>query len=769
MSELLYQKEAKNWNEALPTGNGMLGAMIFGGTRTERIQVNEDSVWSGGFRERVNPDARSHLEEVRTLLKNGEIRKAQKLAEQSMYATYPHMTHYQTLGDVWIHFANEKEKQKVIYVNDVFPMVVTEKPELENYCRKLDLDTALGSVAFQKNRQWQKREFFTSVSANVLVYRIQTEQSEKLNLQFELTRKDNRHGRGASYCDGLSGEGDDSIYLFGGQGGRKGIDFVLAAKVESFGGRQYRMGGRIVVEDAEEVILYVTARTSYRSEDPRKWCREVLSQAVLKDYEALKKEHEQEYKKWFDTCRLVLEQDEKKSELPIPERLERLRQGEEDDGLINTYYDYGRYLLISSSRPDSLPANLQGIWNEEFSPSWGSKYTININTQMNYWMAEKSGLSELHMALLKHLKKMYPHGKKVAQEMYGARGFCCHHNTDIWGDCAPQDNNMSATIWPMGGAWLCLHLIQHYEYTKDQKFIEEYFEILRDAVLFFLDYMVKDENGNWVTGPSSSPENLYQSETGEYGTLCIGPTMDLEILTELFQGYLRICESCDLQDDISGEVYQRLKGMPGLKVGKYGQIQEWQKDYDEVDPGHRHISQLFGLYPGNQIRMDQTPELAKAAKVTLERRLENGGGHTGWSKAWIILFYARLWDGENAWKHLKELLKNATLDNLFDNHPPFQIDGNFGGACGLLEMLVQDYGDEVYLLPAIPKTFPDGTLEGIRLKKGFLLSMNWKNGKIEKVQLKAQRDGQAHLILDGAAKQEINMKEHEEKVIEGMK
>lgn len=768
MSELLYRKEAKNWNEALPTGNGMLGAMVFGGTRTERIQVNEDSVWSGGFRERVNPDARSHLEEVRTLLKNGEIRKAQKLAEQSMYATYPHMTHYQTLGDVWIRFSDEQEKQKVIYVNDVFPLVVTENQKFEKYCRKLDLETAIGSVDFQKSGQWQKREFFTSAPANVFVYRMQAEQPEKLNLQIELTRKDNRHGRGASYCDGVSVEGD-SIFLSGGQGGRDGIDFILAAKVESIGGKQYRMGGRIVVEDAEEMILYVTARTSYRSEEPRGWCKNVLSQAVLKDYEALKNEHVQEYKKWFDTCRLVLEQDESKSELPIPERLERLRQGEEDDGLINTYFDYGRYLLISSSRPDSLPANLQGIWNEEFSPSWGSKYTININTQMNYWMAEKSGLSELHMALLKHLKKMYPHGKKVAEEMYGARGFCCHHNTDIWGDCAPQDNNMAATIWPMGGAWLCLHLIQHYEYTRDQKFLEEYFEILRDAVLFFLDYMVKDENGNWVTGPSSSPENLYQNENGEYGTLCMGPTMDLEILTELFQGYLRICESCDLQDDITGEVRERLEEMPGLKVGKYGQIQEWQKDYEEVDPGHRHISQLFGLYPGNQIRMDRTPELAKAAKVTLERRLENGGGHTGWSKAWIILFYARLRDGENAWKHLEELLKNATLDNLFDNHPPFQIDGNFGGACGLSEMLVQDYGDEVYLLPAIPKTFPDGTLEGIRLKNGFLLSMSWKNGKIEKVQLKAQRGGQVHLIFDGATEQEINMKEHEEKVIEGMK
>ena len=425
-----------------------------------------------------------------------------------------------------------------------------------------------------------------------------------------------------------------------------------------------------------------------------------------------------------------------------------MRNGIEDIELINTYYNFARYLLISSSREGSLPSNLQGIWNEEFEPMWGSKYTININIEMNYWIAEKTGLSKLHMPLLEHLQRMYPHGKDVAEKMYGIDGFCCHHNTDIWGDCAPQDNHVSSTLWPMGGAWFCLHLIEHYKYTKDREFLKEYYGILKDAVKFFLQYMVKDAHGKWISGPSSSPENIYLNQKGEAGCLCMGASMDTEIIKELFNGYLEITEENQLPNDLNEAINERLNHMPELQIGKYGQIQEWSEDYDEVEPGHRHISQLFALYPAGQIRMDKTPELAQAAKQTIERRLKYGGGHTGWSKAWIILFYARLWEKEEAWKNLKELLEYATLNNLFDNHPPFQIDGNFGGACGLLEMLIQDYSDKVFLLPALPNSLSDGEVNGICLKTGAVLDMKWKEGNIDKIKITAIRDCKFILVTE---------------------
>lgn len=766
MSRLWFQKEADNWNEALPIGNGFLGAMVFGGTSTERIQVNEDSVWSGGFMDRVNEDARANLDTIRKLLTDGNVREAEKLAARSMYATYPHMRHYQTLGDVWIEFTDMQAGHRLEYTKDHFPVVITEKKEVLDYERSLDLETALGGMFYRQENGSHKREYFASNPAQVIVYRIKAEGESRLNFEVSATRKDNRSGRGSSYCDGVSALENQFICLHGWQGNRDGIGFEMAVRVESKGGSQYSMGSRIIVEGAKEAVLYVTGRTTYRSEDPHEWCMETLSRAGAKDPEELKREHISDYQKYFQASRLYLTSDTDGEHYPIPERLQRMREGQSDIGLVNIYYDYARYLLISSSREHSLPSNLQGIWNEEFEPAWGSKYTININIEMNYWLAEKTGLSSLHMPLIEHLKKMHVHGREVAEKMYGARGFCCHHNTDIWGDCAPQDNHTSATIWPMGGAWLCLHLIEHYQYTKDEAFIREYFDILRDSVLFFLDYMVQDEDGYWITGPSSSPENIYLNEKDEFGCLCMGPTMDREILYELFSGFIKIAEELGVEQELLQQVKERLSALPPLKIGKNGQVQEWRTDYEEIDRGHRHISQLFALYPGSQIRVDKTPKLAEAAARTLERRLEFGGGHTGWSKAWIILFYARLGKGEASWQNLKELLENATLDNLFDNHPPFQIDGNFGGAAGIMEMLIQDYQEEVYLLPALPKELKEGKVTGIHLKCGCILDFEWAEGEIQTIKLHGLRDGRVKLLEKGRKSVGISFQENVDKIIE---
>ena len=490
MNKICFREEAKDWNEALPIGNGFLGAMVFGKIGTERLQINEDSVWTGSFMERVNPDARENYTKVRELLLNGEIEQAELLAERSMYATYPHMRHYQTLGDVWIDFY--KQRGKTIFKKDQGGLlsVQHESVEVQTYNRELDISRAVGKIQYESEKGKYEREFFASNPDHIIVYQMKSIDGELLNFDLFLTRKDNRSGRGSSFCDGTEVLDGNKIRLYGKQGGDHGIAFELLVQVRTKNGKISRMGSHLLVEDAKEATLFITARTSFRSEQPLQWCMDVLSNAEKESYGTLQERHIKDYLSYYEKSNLKLNYKDSYEHLTTPERLEQMRNGIEDIELINTYYNFARYLLISSSREGSLPSNLQGIWNEEFEPMWGSKYTININIEMNYWIAEKTGLSKLHMPLLEHLQRMYPHGKDVAEKMYGIDGFCCHHNTDIWGDCAPQDNHVSSTLWPMGGAWFCLHLIEHYKYTKDREFLKEYYGILKDAVKFFLQLCV---------------------------------------------------------------------------------------------------------------------------------------------------------------------------------------------------------------------------------------------------------------------------------------
>ena len=490
MNKICFREEAKDWNEALPIGNGFLGAMVFGKTGTERLQINEDSVWTGSFMERVNPDARENYTKVRELLLNGEIEQAELLAERSMYATYPHMRHYQTLGDVWIDFY--KQRGKTIFKKDQGGLlsVQHESVEVQTYNRELDISRAVGKIQYESEKGKYEREFFASNPDHIIVYQMKSTDGELLNFDLSLTRKDNRSGRGSSFCDGTEVLDGNKIRLYGKQGGNHGIAFELLVQVRTKNGKISRMGSYLLVEDAKEATLFITARTSFRSEHPLQWCMDVLSNAEKESYGTLQERHIKDYLSYYEKSNLKLNCKDSYEHLTTPERLEQMRNGIEDIELINTYYNFARYLLISSSREGSLPSNLQGIWNEEFEPMWESKYTININIEMNYWIAEKIGLSKLHMPLLEHLQRMYPHGKDVAEKMYGIDGFCCHHNTDIWGDCAPQDNHVSSTLWPMGGAWFCLHLIEHYKYTKDREFLKEYYGILKDAVKFFLQLCV---------------------------------------------------------------------------------------------------------------------------------------------------------------------------------------------------------------------------------------------------------------------------------------
>ena len=427
------------------------------------------------------------------------------------------------------------------------------------------------------------------------------------------------------------------------------------------------------------------------------------------------------------------------SELPTDERLKMVREGGKDNKLVEMYFNFSRYLMISGSREDTLPLNLQGIWNKDMWPAWGGKYTININTEMNYWGAEMQNLSDCHTPLFDHIERMRENGRVTAWEMYRCHGTVCHHNTDIWGDTAPQDRWLPATLWPMGMAWLCTHLYEHYLFTGDKLFLAEKYDTMREAAEFFVDFLIDDGNGRMVTSPSVSPENTYITKVGAKGNLCQGPSMDSQILHTLFTAVINSSAELDsaVKQRDDAEFIEKIKSLrdklPKPEIGKYGQIMEWAEDYDEVEPGHRHISQLFALYPSDIITKRHTPKLAEAAKATIQRRLEHGGGHTGWSRAWIINMWARLHEGEQVGENIAALLAYSTNINMLDMHPPFQIDGNFGGGAGICEALVQSHSGELHVLPAAPKEWESGSVCGVISRGGFEVGFDWESGRITKM------------------------------------
>lgn len=719
MDTLLFDRPADIWEEAIPLGNGFLGAMVYGKTDKELIEMNEDSLWSGTAMERLNPLAHSHIKEIRSLIGEGRVEEAQRMTERTMFSLTPHSNHYQPLGQVWLRFWN--------------------KDQASGYDRRLNLNQAVMEVSYEVPTGGYSREAFVSYPDQVFVYHLKAEPGTSLDFDIYTTRRDTRPGKTVSYLDHIECK-TNGIYLTGYNGSRQsGIGYAMGVDVKVNGGKTVYYPGRIAVENAAEATVYVTGRTTYRSEDPRKWCETQLSQVMRKEYAVIRADHVADYSRYYELMSLSFKGKDAYSRLTVPARLKQVRDGWHDANLAALYFNFGRYLLISSSRQGSLPANLQGIWANEFDPSWGSKYTININLEMNYWLAEKSGLSDLHMPLMELMKTMLPRGKEVAAKLYGAKGACAHHVTDMWGDCAPMDYNNASTVWPMGYVWLCLHILEHYRYTQDLGFLKEYYPVLRENAKFLESYMYLDQNGYYATGPSVSPENIYRTEDGQTASLCGSPAMDIQIIREFLNGYLEVCRIMEMQVD--GErASELLKGLPPDRIGRYGQVMEWQEDYEECEPGHRHVSQLFALYPGTGISVHKTPELAQAAKVTLERRLEYGGGHTGWSCAWIAHFYARLRDADKAYGMLEKLLAQSTLDNLLDNCPPFQIDGNFGGANAIMELLVQDYGETVYLLPAVPRELGGGNLKGVRLKCGGSLDMEWEDCAVRGFEVKSSQD-----------------------------
>jgi len=762
---LWYQSPAPIWDHALPVGNGRLGAMVFGGANTganngdlqdarrnaslmdgsqtsaadEHLQLNESSLWQGSRANRLNPCAHESVPQIRKLLLDSrgtdgaKISAAEKLAHDCMIGIPSGMPGYSTVGDLYLRS--------------------TPHGTVTDYRRQLDLATGVVRVTYAMDGVRYTREVFASRPDEVIVVRLTADKKGAIHFRASMDRP-------ADFA--LRTRGNDTLILREGPDHKDQIRFAGEALFLHEGGSVHAENGEIAVDGANAATILIAAATDFKGGpfaggDSEAQCERALEQAKARKANTILARQLAVYQPLFRRMVLHLGSGpDPNASLPTDKRIRRVSQGADDLGLEELYFQYARYLLISSSRPDGLPANLQGIWAAGINNSWGSKWTINVNAEMNYWLAEPAGLGETSLPLINLIDMARTPASgtatQVAQTYYGARGFVMHHNTDLWGDSEPIDGYQWG-VWPMGGAWLSLQAWDHYAFTLDKKFLHERaWPILHDASLFFLDYLADDGSGHLVTGPSISPENSYRLPDGSVHSLTMAPTMDIEILRELFTRTLDAGHILGEDAAFLKQVEEARGKLPPFAIGKMGQLQEWQQDYAESEPGHRHISHLWALFPGTQISIEHTPELAKAARVTLERRLAHGGGQTGWSRAWVVNYWDHLHDGKQAYDSLQVMIRQSTFPNLMDTHPPglFQIDGNFGAANGMLEALIQSRWmqefSEVELLPALPDQWTDGSIEGVCVRGGVVVDMRWRAKKIVSLKLRAIEDGAIRLI-----------------------
>ena len=750
---LTYDKPATKWTEALPLGNGRIGAMVFGGRENERLQINEGTLWGGGPRDYTNPTADTHLEEIRQLIFAGKVDEAEKVSGTVMGQPKLLMP-YQPFCDVRLHFPGHDQ--------------ATE------YRRELHLDDAIAEIAYRVGAAYFRREVFVSYPDQVLAVRIAGSQPGQVTFSVGIDSP-----QPGTHVESTAG---DTLQLTGqiparqnppwswvGSWDQPGMRFAAVLKVLTEGGSVRSAGEHLEISGANSVTILFSNATSFRNYqdiggDALSAARGFLQPASKQPYERLRQRHVDDFRRLFSRVQLHL--GEGRSSTEATDRRIKDFAENNDPSLLALYFEFGRYLLISSSRPGGQPANLQGIWNQDLVPAWGSKWTTNINLQMNYWQADTGDLWETEEPLWSLIRDLRVTGAETARVHYHSRGWVLHHNTDLWRATTPVDGPWG--IWPMGEVWLANQMWDHYEFSEDLEFLRrQAYPAMKEAAEFALDALIEAPAGTpfagrLVTNPSTSPENSYILN-GKPEHMTYAPTMDIEFIRELFENCRRAAEILATDSEFRSELDRTEKRLPPLQIGNRGQLQEWIEDYPEAEPAHRHLSHLYSLYPGHDISLKTTPEFAAAAKKSLELR---GDGGTGWSTVWRIALWARLQNPERAYANMRLLITEFTLPNMFDLCPPFQIDGNLGGPAAITEMLVQSTDNEISVLPALPRQWPSGSLKGVRVRGGGKLDIAWKEGRLTELKLQSDHVTK-YRVLYGDQSAEIQIEPRKPVVLDG--